>query len=248
MDNPIPCLIVSYRNVEALDKCIDSVRTSTVLAEPWVHDNSLRNLGLTKGINKLLQIAQHHFGQLVPHKYVLWLNQDVVLFPDTVENAVKFMDEHPRCAVAGMKQLDTENPDRIIHGGTGDAWPAGHHIRGLVSRGDCNESKKFSWVNMAAAILRMDALDEIGLFDERYFLVGQDSAWCFEAMCHGWEVWYCAECVVFHDSRGVSANPSPEQLKIVNEDMRQWEIWLQESDVLGRLTARLEAELDVVPS
>jgi GT2 family glycosyltransferase len=213
----IPVLIVAYRNWPALQRCIDSVQTSTVEAEPWVHDNSLINIGLTKGVNKLLQVAE-----MRGDKYAIWANQDVIFLPDAIEKMISFMDAHPLCAIAGVKQLATDQPDRIIHGGCTDAYPAGVHLVGSVLANDCAESKPMAWVNMAAAILRMEALEEIGLLDDRFFLVGQDSDLCYRAWLGGWQCWYCAEAVVMHDRGGVSSNPSPEQLAIVTKDMEAW--------------------------
>lgn len=214
----IPVLIVAYRDWQALQRCIETIQTQTVVCEPMVHDNSLNNIGLTKGANKLLSVAL-----MQNATYAVWVNQDVVLMPDTVEQAVAFMDAHPRCAIAGMKQLDLSDPDRITHGGTGDAYPAGVHLTGLVSKGDHAESKRFGWVNGAAVIFRMDAIAEIGPLDDRYFLYFNDSDWCLTAGLAGWEVWYCADAVVHHESHGCARNPSPEQMKILQADTAAFE-------------------------
>lgn len=234
----IPVLIVAYRNWEAYQRCIDSVHTSTVLAEPWTHDNSLHNIGLTKAVNKLLKIAQI----MQPHRYVIWANHDVQFLPECIEKAIEFMNAHPRCAVAGMKQLDPVNPDRITHAGCDEAYPGGVHITGSVKAGDGAVSKVFPWVNMAACIIRMDAVYEIGLFDERFFLYAQDSQWCYRAWAEGWQVWYAADCEVLHDSSGCSRNPTDEQKAIVNKDMAAWAEWLIEFDMAGKIQDRIDAQ------
>lgn len=211
-----PCAIVAYRNVEALDRLIESIETQTVLAEPWVHDNSLRNIGLTRGANKLLALATMGL-----ERYVLWLSHDAVLEPECVENAIAFMDAHPRCAVAGFKQIDPDDRDTITHGGCTDAYPSGVHLTGKVSRGDCATSARMPWINMGACIFRVDALQEIGLLDERLELYGQDSEWCFRANASGLEVWYCAEAVCYHKG-GCAQSPTPEQIAIFHKDMATW--------------------------
>ena len=233
----LPCLIVAYRKPEELARCVESVEGQTIMCQPVVHDNTENNVGLTVAINTLIRPYL-----LTETPYLMWLNQDVVLLPECAENAVAFMDAHPRCVVAGFKQLAMNEPDFITHGGCEAAYPAGRHITGHVSKGDCANSRRMPWVNMAACILRVEALRDVGLFNESMFLVGQDSAWCYEATLHNWEVWYCAEAVVWHECDGVSVKPRPEQVEIIDRDMRAWERWFVESDVMGRLQGIMAAE------
>lgn len=209
--NVIPCLIVGYKNPESLRRCRMSIGADGI---PFVWDNSENNIGLTEAVNQLISKALW-----TKSKYVIWLNQDVQLLPGTIKAFTDYMDAHPLCAVAGCKQLQTDQPDNILHGGTTDFWPGGKHLGGSVKNGDCNVSGPMNWINMAACCLRIEALRELGLFDERYFLAFQDSDFCLRAwLSHKWEVHYCAEAVVLHDKGGVSSSPSPEQLEILAKD------------------------------
>lgn len=192
-------------------RLIASINLQTLPSEARVRDNSEDNIGVTRGINELMRG--------VDHQYALWLNHDAELLPDTVEQCVKFMDAHPLCAVAGVKQLDTDDRDLITHGGTAAFFPAGEHLTGRVSQGHHTESKPFLWVNMAVCIIRTAAWRDLGGFDERFFLLAQDSDFCIRARLAGWQVWYCAEAVAIHRSDGVSGKPSPAQLEICQRDM-----------------------------
>jgi GT2 family glycosyltransferase len=49
-----------------------------------------------------------------------------------------------------------------------------------------------------AALYRRAMLDEVGFLDERFFMNGEDTDFCFRARLAGWEVWYCAGAVVRH--------------------------------------------------
>lgn len=222
--NPVPVLIVAYRNGYALAKCINSINRAIygtgTNCHPIVNDNSQDNIGYTRGMNQLLQRAAgfaYKKGQ-----YAVLLNQDAQLEPDAIANAVAFMDAHPRCAIAGMKQLDPSDPDLITHGGTGAPFPGGEHLTGRVSKGDHAVSKPFLWVNGAAMIVRLEALPDIGLMDERFFNIGNDSDWCMTAWMNGWEVWYCADAVCLHGTHGCSHEPSHEQLQSNIKDMAEW--------------------------
>lgn len=208
-----PVLIVHYRDRPALNRAETSIYEQSVCCTPMVWENSVTNLGYTAGMNKLL----HH----LDGGYAVLIGQDVVLMPDAVEKAILFMESHPKCAIAGFKQLDPDDPDIITHGGTGEAFPAGQHLGGRVSNGDCAVSRPFYWVNGAAMIVRLDALSDIGYMDERFFLYGSDSDWCYTAGVKGWEVWYCAEAVCLHKG-GCARTPTPEQNRRLAQDMQAW--------------------------
>ena len=151
------------------------------------------------------------------------LTQDCYLAPIACAEMYRFMQDHPRCAIAGIKQLLDENPDQIIHGGCTRAYPAGQHIGGLVSRGDCIANRRMPWVNGSCMIVRMEAVKEIGLLDENMRLVGIESDWCYTARARGWEVWYCAQAQCLHEG-GVSSGkePNPSVIDIMRADMDYW--------------------------
>ena len=136
--------------------------------------------------------------------YALLLNQDCYPEPDAIETLVKFMETHPRCAIAGPMQVSAENPDEIVNAGGLMAFPFGRH-RGSASRarGDFSQSEQVAWINGACMFARLDAVLDFGLLDEGMFLIGSDSDWCLSARSRGWETWYCAEARVLHEG-GVS--------------------------------------------
>lgn len=179
--------------------------------DSWINTEQ-DNIGYTQAMNVLMRrpVAQRS-------RYLLLLNQDAQLEPHLALKLASFMDEHPRCAIAGCKQVDPENPDVITHGGTGPAYPWGIHLGGSVARGDCAISRQFDWVNGAAMIVRSAALPSIRLMDERFFMFYSDGDWCLTARQKGWQVWYCADAVVKHVG-GASLTNNPERDQIVLAD------------------------------
>ena len=207
-------IIPFYKKQQQLDRCMTCLNTSQHPIEAFVIDNNRENVGFTKACNVGLREALRR-----GDRYALLLNQDCYAEPETVGRLFAFMERHPRCAIAGPKQLSAEDPDLIIHGGCTEAFPVGRHISGRVSLKDCSESLPMPWVNGACMIVRMEAVCEIGLMDEGYFLIGSDADFCFVARLRRWEVWYCAEASVLHESGGVSSSQTTlEALAHFNAD------------------------------
>lgn len=212
--NDVLAIIPFYRESEKLEECLSCLKASSHPVEPFVVDNNVHNHGFTKACNLGLREAMKR-----GHAYAILLNQDCYLQRETVQKALAFMEAHPRCAIAGPKQLATDNTDWIIHGGCTEAFPAGRHITGRVSQNDCSVSIPMPWVNGACMVVRVEALYEIGLMDEGYFLIASDADLCFVARQRRWEVWYCAEAVVLHDRHGVSSKQKIlEELAHFNAD------------------------------
>jgi GT2 family glycosyltransferase len=212
----LPAIIPSYRNPHQLEKCLAALKSQTIPVEPWVYDNNIINAGYTRAINRGLRRA---IKQNLP--YAIILNQDCYLRPDAAQRMIAHFQSHPRCAIAGIKQLSSQDEDEIIHGGCLEAFPVGRHLTGRVTLGDCALSAKMPWVNGACLIARLDAVLDFGLMDENMFLIGSDSDWCYSARLRRWEVWYIADAVAIHES-GVSDTPSPESLSIGQKDTAYW--------------------------
>jgi GT2 family glycosyltransferase len=193
-------IIAAFRAPHKLSRCLEALEAqSRKPTGSFVHDNSNENLGFTAAMNRGLREALRR-----KERYALLLNQDAYLPVSGIEALVRFLDKHKGCAIVGVKQLLTSDPDVITHGGCKCAYPFGEHIVGRKSRAECAESMMTNWVNGAVMGVRLEAVVEFGLMDERMYLVGSDADWCFTARLRGWEVWYCAEVEVLHDG-GISA-------------------------------------------
>lgn len=211
----IIAIIPAYKKPEQLEKCLKALEeNSLAIRETEVIDNNVSNRGFTAAINEGLR--KHYVD------FAIILNQDCYLAPGAIQAMADFMEAHPKCAIGGIKQLSSQNPDAIIHGGCTEAFPAGRHIVGLKSKGDCSENKRMPWVNGACMIVRCSALLETGLLDENMFLVGSDSDLCYTARARGFEVWYIADAECVHEQGVSSGTEDPELRKIMYKDMLYW--------------------------
>jgi GT2 family glycosyltransferase len=210
-------IIPAYRKPDQLERCLAALAAQTHPCSPVVIDNDTENRGFTAACNEGLRLAIDR-----GEEFAVLLNQDCYLQPNAIEKAIEFMRDHPRCAILGAKQLAYGHEDVIVHGGCTQAFPAGAHLTGRVSKDECNMPAKMPWINGACMVIRLDALKEFGLLDEGMFLVGSDSDICFTARLRGWEVWYAPTVVCSHEC-GESSTPTSEKvIEIMRKDMTYW--------------------------
>jgi GT2 family glycosyltransferase len=213
-------IIPVYHKYEQRDRCLAALAKQTVPIETFIHDNSTENLGYTKACNRGLREALKR-----GMRFAMVLNQDCYPEPDAVETLVKFMDEHPRCAIAGPMQVSAEDPQQIINAGGKKAYPFGMSRAGTRSDAHLQRAEQIAWVNGACMFVRMEAVVEFGVMDESMFLIGSDSDWSLTARMRGWECWYCP-AVVLHEGGVSHAWPSEQMTRIFHQDMsyfrRKW--------------------------
>lgn len=148
--------------------------------------------------------------------YEFLLNPDAELKPGALANIVAFMDAHPRCGIAGSRIY---NYDGTIQASCGefDTW-AGAFLRSSAW-GDLPLFRR--WANGAklrafrydtegrvdlaigaALAIRRPLLDEIGPFDERFFLYHEEVDFAKRAADAGWETWFVPSSEAVHEGMG----------------------------------------------
>lgn len=204
--------VPSYKNEDQVAKCKMALADQTASLDVSVYEDT-SSAGFTQNSNKLLRD-----GLFANYQYVVLLNQDCYLKPTAVEKMVEFMDAHPKCAIAGIKQLMASDPDKIIHGGTTECYPQGIHITGTVKNGDCTKDRQVPWVNGACMIFRVLDLLTVGLMDENMKMFGSDADISYRARAAGKECWYIASAECLHEW-GVSKGMDDKMNKQFQMDM-----------------------------
>jgi GT2 family glycosyltransferase len=77
----------------------------------------------------------------------------------------------------------------------------------------------------AVLLLRRSALDQIGGFDERFFLYSEDEDWQRRALRRGWQVRFCPEVSAEHAAGGTDTDASKHQLRLhaaIERYVRKW--------------------------
>jgi N-acetylglucosaminyl-diphospho-decaprenol L-rhamnosyltransferase len=142
-------------------------------------------------------------------RYVLLLNSDTLAAPGSLAALVAFADAHPRAGVVGPR---LENPDGSFQTGPTpfpSLWTEflsvtgiGRRLtyRGYPSRREAASltAQPTDYVVGACMLARRDAIDEVGVLDEGYFMYSEEPDWCWRMRQVGWETWFTPSAVVTH--------------------------------------------------
>jgi GT2 family glycosyltransferase len=143
--------------------------------------------------------------------WVLVLNNDARLRPDTLDELLAVAERDPRVAAVGAKVLRLEDPSRLWM-----AWGEVTYRQSLVRLvgEDAPDGPEFGaqrdvdWVSGCAILLARPALEEIGAFDEEFFAYHEEVDWCARARERGWRVVYAPRAVVEHRGQASSGGAS----------------------------------------
>jgi GT2 family glycosyltransferase len=208
-------IVVAYGAEDVLDRALGSLERA---AEITVVDNSSSeavravanrhdahyvyaeaNLGFGAGANLALR-------RLLPGdpRDVVLLNPDAVLTPRDLETLVCFLNrpENERVAAVAPRLVGDDGREQRV------VWPFPTPARAwavAVGLGDLPSRRTF--VVGAVLLLRWEALQDVGLFDERFFLYAEETDWQRRAADRGWASAVCQEAVAVHAGAGTSEGP-----------------------------------------
>ncbi|MDX9829318.1 MAG: glycosyltransferase family 2 protein [Anaerolineae bacterium] len=195
----------TYRNLEVV--VVDGASTDgsqELLAEeyPQIHLLALpRNLGLTGANNAGFRAAR---GEIL-----VSLNNDTEACPHFVEALVDALLAHPDAGMAASKMLLFDRRDTIHSAGDGYGVDGIPFNRGVWQR-DEGQFDEPGWVFGGcggAVAYRRAMLDEIGPFDETFFMYCEDVDLNWRAQLAGWRCWYTPGAVVYHKLSATGGGP-----------------------------------------
>ena len=184
-----------------------------------------RNVGFGAGVNRGLAALA---GESPPPEWILVCNPDLVVHAGAVEAMRQALESHPAWAIVGPR-IFTE---------AGEVYPsvrsfpsftdaAGHALLALFNpenpftrrynpgtpEGDVVTAA--GWVSGSCFLARRSALEDLGGFDEAYFMYLEDTDLCWRAHDAGWGVGFAGTAEVTH-VQGVSTARHPYRMMVAH--------------------------------
>lgn len=191
--------------------------TAEMVARHFPHVRLIRNtsnVGFAKGNNQGMREPESRAA-----RHVLLLNSDTLPDPGSLSSLVQFLDRHADAGAVGPRLVNGEGiPQPYAFGGD----PSPGYIlarmakRFLLHRAMHNWAtdtiQMVDWVSGACLMVRRQAIDQIGLLDEGFFMFFEDNDWCLRMRRHGWKIYFTPRASVVHyGGQGLAQNPSARQ-------------------------------------
>ena len=233
----VSTLIVNWNTRDLLHRCLSSLYRSDPRAnmEIIVVDNSSgdgsgemvakefpgvtliknkENLGFARACNQAIRRARGNF--------LLLLNSDAEVCNGSLDTMVSFMEKNQSVAAAGCKLLNSDGSLQRSHWdrfpSVRDAFTENLYLyRMPIGRKPAPAAAPSALENSAidvahllgaCVIIRKEALADVGLFDEDYFMYLEETDWFYRARAKGWRVCYVPSAEVIHHGQQ-SSNLDP---------------------------------------
>jgi len=231
----VSVIIVNYNGAHLLDDCLTSLVRQTwrdfevVFVDNGSTDNSVEraraifpgirclelseNTGFTGGNNEGIRHANG--------RYVVLLNNDTESDPRFLEELVLAAERRPEIGMVAPRILNFRDREEIDSVGGLVLCPDGigqGRGRGEKDRGQYDGLDEILMPSGCAALYRKAMLDDVGLFDERFFAYCEDTDLGLRGRWAGWAAVSSPRAVVYHKYSASSGAYSPVKMRLVERN------------------------------
>jgi GT2 family glycosyltransferase len=216
----VSVVVVTYNALPWLEQCLDSVRGhELVVVDHGSTDGTLslvrdrypearivvqENKGMGGGNNAGMRVASG--------RYFLLLNSDAWVLGDGLERLVEHADAHPEAAVIGPRLRNLDGTLQRSVRAEPTLWrlateylflrklaPHTNLLNPLYVGGFDHETEtEADWLYGPALLVRREAVDAVGLFDESFFMFSEEVDWLTRFRRAGWKVLFYPGAEVVH--------------------------------------------------
>ena len=192
-------IVVDNGSTDGVDQMLEKEYPTALMIK------NTENLGYTRPMNQALQKGNG--------RYLLQLNPDTLVLPDSLDRLVNYMDQNLHVGICGPKVLNADltlqSPCRR---GEPTPWAVITYFLGLARL--FPKSKLFGQyllnyldedlihpvdgVSGSCMLIRREVIDQIGYLDEQFFAYQEDADFCFRARQAGWQIIYMPEAKLIH--------------------------------------------------
>ncbi len=233
----VSVLILNYNGLRYVDRCVSSVlRTDypnfeVIFIDNASTDGSYEYVKQRYGASRHLKIIRNskNYGfargnnlgaKYARGEYLVFLNVDTEVEPNWLKELVRTMESDPSIGAAQAKLLRMDDPRRLDTCGH-KLTPYGFTYEvGLNEDANrYNEPFEILAGKGAALIVRRSVFEEVGGFDEEYFVLREETDMCWRIWLRGYRVVFTPDARVFHAIGGIFKQVKLESLYFFQRNM-----------------------------
>jgi len=207
-------IVLNWNGLEFLEGCLSSLEKQTIsdfeiiFVDNGSKDGSVEYVKSIFGNIKVLELNEN-FGfckannigyREATGQYIAFLNNDTIVHEKWLESQVDFLENHAEFSFCSSKMLFMDNQNIIDNIGTSFSLAGVGRKIGWMQKdvGQFEEDQEVFGFCGGAALIRKTMLDDIGVFDEDFFIIGEDIDLSFRAQIAGFRGSYIHNAVVYH--------------------------------------------------
>ncbi len=171
----------------------DALRSAFPSVELIVNKTNLRYAG---GNNAGIR---HALGKGA--EYILLLNNDTTVKPDFLTNLVSAAEGVSGTGMAAPKIYYSGDPNRIWYAGGRISWWQGwisHNGVREIDTGQYDVQVETEYITGCCMLVRRRVIEQVGVFDETYYIYGEDSDWSIRTSRAGYKLLYVPSASIWH--------------------------------------------------
>lgn len=237
----VSIIIVNWNTREITRQCLRSIyeQTAGITFEVVVVDNASEDgsvemicsdfpqaILIKNTVNKGFAAANNQGMAVTKGRYTLLLNSDTLVLDNAIAKSIAFADQHPEAAVVGCRVLNldkTLQPTCFMFPSLLNMVLSSIYLYKLYPRSRFFGREKMTWwdrsdirevdvVTGCFMLVRKEAIDQVGMMDEDFFMYGEETDWCYRFRQAGWQRLYAPVAQIIHLGGQSSAKVRGEML------------------------------------
>jgi N-acetylglucosaminyl-diphospho-decaprenol L-rhamnosyltransferase len=216
----VAAVVVTYNGLPWVERCLDALYgVETVVVDHGSADGTVAavrarhpEVRLVEQENRALCAGWNRGVAETSSEFVLVLNSDAWPLDDGLRRLLDVARRRPRAAWIGPRLVNDDGTLQRSVRGFPTVWRLATEylfLRKLAPRSralnafyagdfDHGHERAVEWTMGAAMLVRRAAFDDVGPFDEDFFLFSEETDWCYRAAERGWEVVFTPEATCVH--------------------------------------------------
>jgi len=223
----VSLVIVSWNTREILQGCLRSIyeQTRDSTYEVIIVDNASvdgsqemvkrefpRTTLFENEENRGFAVANNQGMGVAKGRYVLLLNSDTVVLNGAIQKVIAFADKHPEAAVVGCKVLNpdlTLQPTCFMFPSLKNLFLSATYFYKVFPRSRFFGREQMTWWNRddvrevdvvtgCFMLVRRESIEQVGRMDERFFMYGEETDWCWRFKKTGWKRLFFPGAEIIH--------------------------------------------------
>jgi GT2 family glycosyltransferase len=223
----VSIIIVNWNTREILRDCLRTVyeQTKSVPFEVIVVDNASKDgsvdmvktafpqtILMANTTNCGFAAANNQGIALAKGRYILLLNSDTIVLDHAIEKTMAFADAHPRTAVVGCRVWNSDGTlqnscfmfpsslNMLLSATYLYKLVPGSRLFGRerMTYWDRRDARDVDVVSGCFMFIRREAIEQVGVMDEAFFLYAEETDWCYRLKKEGWAVTFDPSATIIH--------------------------------------------------